>query len=495
MPQIIPAIAAVGSLAGGAAAVGGAVDQASKGSGPPATGVNPADAQPDAYYHGDAKGTPQAGPTPEQQKAAQVAQAAISHAESQPAAVDDTTADVIGRPDLKGQTIPAGQLTDLLNDAVKSGYHNPFGGPSAQDILSRDPHAMAVTAVRQQNANTIQAGSPAPDTYADKVSGEAFNRSNTANDAIGALEGRKADAIDTSKYGGALGSAMYGLNSDTSALAAGQTNNEAYKNTLLLSQGQGPAADAARAQLQAGIDASNNQAMSMANSARGGAGSLALANRSALMQAALNNQAGANSAAALRASMAQAGIAGLQTLQGQATAQQTALEAQKTALGQSNMSNMAGFASDDARNKITQTGVNDSAANNAANLGLNYFKTGNDVAEQGVTNTINAANASTGAKGVNSADSANKTNTLIKVGQAASGAATGAGQAAGTLLPQDTGSAPTVTPSAGDATANVNKTAADAAATAHGAAAGTSEGFNPLDSMSVRSKKFGFGAF
>lgn len=125
------------------------------------------------------------------------------------------------------------------------------------------------------------------------------------------LLGMQFQPTDTSKMDQMYGQTMSTFDQQVADARARAASDPARQNMLLLAQGQGPAADAARAQLRAGIDASNAQAMSMAASARGGAGSRALASRAAMQQAALNNQSGANQAAAMRAQMSMQGIQGL----------------------------------------------------------------------------------------------------------------------------------------------------------------------------------------
>jgi hypothetical protein len=131
------------------------------------------------------------------------------------------------------------------------------------------------------------------------------------------LMNQKFVPTDTTAMKQAYGDTLNKYDAQAAAAQAQAANDPARQNMLLLAQGQGPAADAARAQLQAGIDKSNAQAMSMAASARGGAGARALGARSAMQQAAVNNQAGANQAAGLRAQMSMQGMEGLAGLRGQ----------------------------------------------------------------------------------------------------------------------------------------------------------------------------------
>ncbi len=126
----------------------------------------------------------------------------------------------------------------------------------------------------------------------------------------------------------------------------------------LAAQGKGPSA--AIDTLNAGRDANINQAMSMANSARGSTGAQALAARSAMQQGAMATQQTAQQAAIIRANeMNQA-----------YTQLGTALQSQRGG-DQAFGSESADIAKANAGFQVQTTGQNDAAGQNWADL---YFK-------------------------------------------------------------------------------------------------------------------------
>jgi hypothetical protein len=162
----------------------------------------------------------------------------------------------------------------------------------------------------------------------------------------------------------------------------------------LLAEGKGPAADAARAQLTAGLDASNAQAMSVANSARGGAGASALANRTAMMQAGQNNQQAGNAAAGLMAQMQAGAYNNLTNIYGTDTQA-------NTAYGNSLTSYIQG-GNTDRRGLLTDTAKIDSDYNLGKYNG--YFQgvnTAGGLLTGGQTGVVNAYNAGTGRQNAN----------------------------------------------------------------------------------------------
>jgi hypothetical protein len=104
---------------------------------------------------------------------------------------------------------------------------------------------------------------------------------------------------------------------DAQTLVEMAQNHPSVLSLLQLSKGEGPAADAAKAALRAGLDAANNMAMSQAASARGGAGARALAMRSAISAGAQATQRAANQSQALLAEMSLRGIEGLAKQRGE----------------------------------------------------------------------------------------------------------------------------------------------------------------------------------
>lgn len=104
---------------------------------------------------------------------------------------------------------------------------------------------------------------------------------------------------------------------DSATLMEMAKNDPSVASLMQLSQGQGPAADAAKATLRQGLDAANNLAMSQAASARGGAGARALASRAGIMAGAQGAQRAANQSQAVLAQMALQGIEGLAKQRGE----------------------------------------------------------------------------------------------------------------------------------------------------------------------------------
>lgn len=230
----------------------------------------------------------------------------------------------------------------------------------------------------------------------------AFNRSLGAQDQLAGISGTMLGAAD--KFAGQRGARIdmdpaIGTYRGTVAnfynardALLGEARNDASVGYLnQLAQGQGPAATAAQAQLNSGLNAANAAAASRANSARGGAGALALANRAAMAQQATNNVNAANQAAALKAGMQMQGIQGLSQQRAQNLGMMTdlaKLQAQIT----------TGMAHDYATSATNQAQLN------------NNFDLGKFVATQGsranaggllgtgVAGTVNAANAASTAQ-------------------------------------------------------------------------------------------------
>ncbi len=155
--------------------------------------------------------------------------------------------------------------------------------------------------------------------------------------------------------------------------------------------GRGPSA--AMAQLNAGRDANINQAQSMANSARGGAGAMALAQRSAMMAGANATQQTAGQAAILRAQEMQQARQNLGT----------ALQSRRAGDLGYNGQNIQ-VAGQNATLAQQQTGQNDTASQGWANLymqAMNGDRNAQMQLEQLNSNNYNSAHGLTSSQNIN----------------------------------------------------------------------------------------------
>jgi hypothetical protein len=140
-------------------------------------------------------------------------------------------------------------------------------------------------------------GKPAEPSPGEKLASDYFDYGiEVANQILGT----EAPKIDREAFNALVTEALANLQHR-------RDTDPARQLLIQMAQGKGPAADAARAQLNAGLDAANRQAISQAATARGGSGARGAVMRGAIQAGAENSQTAANKAAELLAQMALTG--------------------------------------------------------------------------------------------------------------------------------------------------------------------------------------------
>lgn len=244
---------------------------------------------------------------------------------------------------------------------------------SMAKLQEQDPRFYKQYSDNAQAWSTKQNGAGAP-TTTELLYQEAADKQKQADADADYARNRAYTPTDTTRYDQAYGTQRDQLNADIAKAQADRANDASVQHLQQLAKGEGPAAEAAQAQLRAGLAASNLQAMSQAASARGGAGNRALASRAALMSGAQNSQTAANQGAQMRANMAVQGIQGLAQQRAENMSQDNNLYGMRADSGLKNALFLGDTAQRDASNRIQQYATNDAAFNAARNRGISYYQ-------------------------------------------------------------------------------------------------------------------------